>query len=441
MSDMPTTTQTPQSPTPDSQASRRSEAQGLMRFSREMGWALAMALVFIIYVIQAFKIPTGSMENSLLIGDFLLGLKFVYGAPILPFWHRKLPGLTDPKPGDIIIFKYPGLDKKDYIKRCVAGPGQTLRVSQNTLMVDGDTLALPPHGQYLSNGLLPHQFRQVEAVRRTVAVRGTDTAFVAPGDTAGSDTVFEVAERMVILDNGDSIRCPPNGPCMRDGRVVAMGSRVIDQRLVYFEPLYIPRPGDTLRLNTLALREFVFARHLIEQENPDANVRTVMQLYIDGEYSNNRRISWLESRNSITFNDIDWDRIDNWIVMDDILQSARDRYDGKSVDIRFFLEVNGARLNDYVVRRDCYFMMGDNRDNSLDSRYWGFLSRNNIKAKAFILYFSHDDHTPWLLLPLKIRWNRIGKLIRSWDGRPKQDRAPKAAGAEQHAGQRVSVTM
>ena len=77
-------------------------------------------------------------------------------------------------------------------------------------------------------------------------------------------------------------------------------------------------------------------------------------------------------------------------------------------------------VHTYVTKYDSYFMMGDNRDNSTDSRYWGFLNRNFIKAKAFILYFSLDNETPLWELPLKIRWNRIGKLIRSWDGTQKR---------------------
>ena len=102
-------------------SARRSEQAGIFHFLREMGSALIMALIAIVYVIQAFKIPTGSMENSLLVGDFLLGLKFMYGAPILPFSHelginQRFPAVTDPKTGDVIIFKYPGSDKKDYIK-------------------------------------------------------------------------------------------------------------------------------------------------------------------------------------------------------------------------------------------------------------------------------------------------------------------------------------
>ena len=77
-------------------AARRSEKAGVFHFTKDMVSALVMALIAIVYVIQAFKIPTGSMENSLLVGDFLLGLKFIYGAPVLPFVYKKLPGFTDP---------------------------------------------------------------------------------------------------------------------------------------------------------------------------------------------------------------------------------------------------------------------------------------------------------------------------------------------------------
>ncbi|HLP43542.1 MAG TPA: S26 family signal peptidase, partial [Fibrobacteria bacterium] len=76
-------------------------------FTKEIMVPIALALIVIQFVIQAFKIPSASMEDSLLIGDFLLGLKFVYGSPI-PFTENKLPGLADPKPGDVLIFKYPG---------------------------------------------------------------------------------------------------------------------------------------------------------------------------------------------------------------------------------------------------------------------------------------------------------------------------------------------
>lgn len=410
----------PQATPTAADAPKRSEVQGLMRFSREMGWALAMALVFIVYVIQAFKIPTGSMENSLLVGDFLLGLKFIYGSPILPLQDKfgvttRLPGLAKPKPGDIVIFKYPGLDKKDYIKRCVAGPGQVIQTAGSVLMVDGDTLKLPPRGFYATGGLAVDRLRRVEAVRRNKGVRGRDTLWAMPGDTAQFDTVFAASTRAVYFTDGDSVECAQNDPCLRDGQVVSSGEQAVDPRLSYFAPLRIPARGDTIVPATLPVREFVFFRHLVSQENPRAKVRTVARLYVNGEFANTRLIPWFDG-NSIAFGDVPWDRIDSWLEIDNVVRLARAKFRGATVDIRWFVEVNGTMLDSYVVKKDNYFMMGDNRDNSLDSRFWGYLNRTNVKAKAFILYFSLDSSTPWALLPLKIRWNRIGKLIRSWDG-------------------------
>jgi signal peptidase I len=123
----------------------RTEKAGIFMFGREMTSALVMALVFIVYVIQAFKIPSASMEKSLLTGDFLLGLKFLYGSPVVPFSYVKFPRLTGPKPGDVVIFEFPGNDfeignsdflNKDFIKRCVAGPGQTVEIRGRNLYID-----------------------------------------------------------------------------------------------------------------------------------------------------------------------------------------------------------------------------------------------------------------------------------------------------------------
>lgn len=107
---------------------------------REYTEIITMAVVLAFFVrtffIQAFKIPSESMEDTLLVGDFLFANKFIYGAKF-PLIDKRLPGVRDPRPGDIIIFKYPGDKKTDYIKRCVAVEGQTVELKGRTLYVDG----------------------------------------------------------------------------------------------------------------------------------------------------------------------------------------------------------------------------------------------------------------------------------------------------------------
>jgi signal peptidase I len=98
-------------------------------------WAVVMAFLARSFLIQAFRIPSGSMEDTLLVGDFLFVNKFLYG-PQIPFTDVRLPGLREPRPGDIIVFRFPS-EKDDYIKRCVAVGGQTLEIKNGVIYLDG----------------------------------------------------------------------------------------------------------------------------------------------------------------------------------------------------------------------------------------------------------------------------------------------------------------
>ncbi|OQX84496.1 MAG: signal peptidase I [Candidatus Latescibacteria bacterium 4484_7] len=98
--------------------------------------AVVLALLVRALVIQSYHIPSESMEDTLLKGDFLFANKFVYGAKI-PFIDARLPKVRDPKPGDVVIFKFPRDPKQNYIKRCVAVEGQTVEVKGKKLFVDG----------------------------------------------------------------------------------------------------------------------------------------------------------------------------------------------------------------------------------------------------------------------------------------------------------------
>ena len=385
----------------------RSERAGISRFVREMTSALVMALVFIVYVIQAFKIPSASMEKSLLTGDFLLGLKFLYGSPLVPFSYAKFPHFTDPGPGDVVIFEFPGNDfdignssflNKDFIKRCVAGPGQVVEVKGRDLFIDGKKFVLPPRGQFVRNGELDYP------------------------------------------------------------------------EITSFAPLRIPQKGDTIAVDSLDARGFFFLRNLIEQENPGSRltkfwtgtvqpvarglpllrnflsqrprdnpelaqsfpaVAMDFSIYFDGKktdtvsimasdpFGQQRAVSFPYLKRQIVVN-LNDSRIASWLLLekplDFLLDKLRENFPGRDIAIKKELYLKGKRVSRYIVKNDNYFMMGDNRDDSMDSRYWGYLNRNFVKAKAFILYFSLDGETPWWRLPFKIRWKRMGKLIRSWNG-------------------------
>jgi len=98
--------------------------------------AVVLALIVRALLIQSYHIPSESMEDTLLKGDFLFASKFIYGAKV-PFIEYRLPAVRKPRKGDIVIFKFPGDEKTDYIKRCIAVAGQTVEVVDKIVKVDG----------------------------------------------------------------------------------------------------------------------------------------------------------------------------------------------------------------------------------------------------------------------------------------------------------------
>ncbi len=98
------------------------------------------------FIVQAFKIPTGSMRPTLIEGDLILVAKFIYGAKV-PFTHFRLPGLKDPKRGDVVVFIYPEDRKKDFIKRLVGLPGDSVDIKSGTIYINNEPLLDPVFNQ------------------------------------------------------------------------------------------------------------------------------------------------------------------------------------------------------------------------------------------------------------------------------------------------------
>jgi signal peptidase I len=125
-------------------ASRGSMSTGrwMWEWTKAISTAILLFLTVRTFAVEAFKIPTGSMEGTLLIGDFLLVNKAVYGAEI-PLTNRRFPGFTHPKRGDVVVFLPPHDRHKNYVKRLVGLPGDTLEMRDKVLYLNGRAIDEP----------------------------------------------------------------------------------------------------------------------------------------------------------------------------------------------------------------------------------------------------------------------------------------------------------
>lgn len=437
----------------------------LKSITREIIVPVLLALIVIQYVIQAFQIPSGSMEDSLKVGDFLLGLKFTYGSPI-PFSNQKFPGYTEPKPGDVVIFRYPGEPEypdnnpsrythlfnalmfgnyywdhapedgqphlvhyadgpKDYIKRCVAVSGDTVAVHRGKLFVNGVRQdSLPALGKWTAS-------------LRTGSPRDERETFVVPsvGDTLYVDSMslnmLWWLRSIVAQENPDS-SVHLDLSLLRDGK---------EDNNYVFEKFRIPVENDRgLALNALFQRNQMVIQHRLTQGDtvegrmPFAYFKELSKLAFlpmldphDPQLNSGftRPVSYIAFEGSL-LQDVESNvkRLNspsqNVPAADSVADSAATPVETSKFEIRRSLYLGSEKIERYVVQTPQFFMMGDNRDNSADSRYWGFVSLRNIRAKAFIIYFSfeNDDQKfslgnplTWWRIPFRVRWTRIGKVI------------------------------
>ena len=120
----------------------KSKKKLLLEYVEAIVTALILALVIRAYIMQAFKIPSGSMIPTLLIGDHILVNKFLYGTKI-PFTDKKILIIRKPVKGDIIVFKYPENPQKDFIKRAIATEGDIIEERDKIVYVNGNMITEP----------------------------------------------------------------------------------------------------------------------------------------------------------------------------------------------------------------------------------------------------------------------------------------------------------
>ena len=311
-------------------------------------YIIITVLLIKVTVLEAYIVPTGSMENTIMTGDFLIGSRFVYGMRT-PDWlgipytdvgffipYYKFPAFRVPKVGDVLIFKYPRDKYVKYVKRCVAGPGDTLEVIDKKLYVNREEVVMWENGKYLTPSM-QKQFKQPD--------------------------IFLSSENNINRDN--------------------------------LGPIYVPKKGDVFPIhgNTnwrYLLPIIMMEGHTATLDNDEVSYEFTLQDPNEVFRRKGKESVFKEyfphGGNLLT----PWSRS----IQDDHFKFLM--IDGKPAD----------QLNEYVVTQDYYWAMGDNRDDSLDSRYWGFVPENGILGEALFAYFSLDLDT-WTP-----RWSRIGTNIK-----------------------------
>jgi signal peptidase I len=142
--DKPSVTSAPYEEQPKVQPEPQLKKKSLFReYAESIVIAILLALVIRTYLVQAFKIPSGSMEDTLAIGDHLLVNKFIYGTKV-PFSDKRILKIRDPRRGDVIVFEYPEDPSKDFIKRVIGTPGDVVEGKDKQVFVNGK-LYVNPH--------------------------------------------------------------------------------------------------------------------------------------------------------------------------------------------------------------------------------------------------------------------------------------------------------
>ena len=357
-------------------------------------FAIVVATLVHTYVMQPYTIPTSSLEKSLLIGDFLFVSKFHYGArtpmttvaapmvhdtlplvkiksysswPQLPYF--RFPGFQKIQKNDIVVFNWPAdtvykffdtsgrsilkpIDKKsNYVKRCQGTPGDSLQIKNGTVYINGKELILPERAKT--------QYSYFVTYDMNVPI---DFEFLLKdiGSTDGAGFKNEARDtlylRALTAEGANRLRNVPGIKSVTQAISKEGESNIFSHNLNWnsdnFGPIYIPEAGKTVALNLQSLPYY-------------------------------KRVITVYEKNDLK------------VVGSDIY-------------------INDKKVTSYTFQKNYYWMMGDNRNNSEDSRYWGYVPDDHIVGKPVFIWMSWDTNGKGIN---KIRWDRLFTTV-SGDGQP-----------------------
>lgn len=367
-------------------------------------FAVVAATLIRVFFIEAYTIPSGSMEKSLLIGDFLFVSKVNYGARVpmtpvaFPFSHhtlpltattkaywegiqwkyRRLPGLQEIKRNDVVVFNFPEGDtvmlenqnpsyydyvrgngweatnrdytiasrpvdkRENYIKRCIGIAGDVISMSNGIANVNGKDEPLK------NTGMMPYiiQFKTTDINFKVLQDLGLTEIQQFSADTYGANASAEMVDEIKKLDFVKSVKMTAATADEEQPGGIFPHDPNRKWNQDNFGPIKIPAKGWTVKIDSITMPLYYRA------------IRT---------YEGNK----VEKKGN------------DWFINDKLATT-------------------------YTFKMNYYWMMGDNRHQSADSRYWGFVPEDHIVGKALFIWMSFDGEGSWFS---KIRWSRIFKGI------------------------------
>ena len=400
-----------------------------------MTFAIIAATIVHTYFIQPFIIPTGSLEKSLLIGDFLFVSKFHYGArlpttaiampmvhdtipllktrsylkkPQIPFF--RIPGFQKIKRNDIVVFNWPAdtvrqffvketgvekpIDKKsNYVKRCVGMPGDTLEIFNSEILINNKKSKMPEWARiqftyniYKKEGVSSRKLKEL-------GVDDFTRKFKINNITQNS---LDKLIPYIMGTQGNSI----------NNFSVVTGPKGLPIKLIADLGLEVKELISKSKIINATIDQ---VNTIKKSNNFDSITRNVNEIktYNESYFPNRITFNW----NQDNFGPIIIPKKGDKIILDNktypLYKKIIEEYENNSVirKSNVFI-INNKKVDHYYFKQNYYWMMGDNRHKSEDSRYWGFVPYDHIMGKPIFIWMSIDNFNDGIK-NWKIRWNRV----------------------------------